>query len=152
MTIKEQGSAKFGRLIQQNIDQAHYLAKLVDEAPELELAKPVSLNVVCFRYVRPGVNDAILDELNKQIEIELQERGIAVPSIVSIRGRKYLHVCCDKSSQLPRRLRCPDARSGQHGKGARRADERLSLAGDIRTCVAAGKPRPWQLSGTRSAG
>jgi glutamate/tyrosine decarboxylase-like PLP-dependent enzyme len=92
MTIKENGIRKFGRLIQQNIDQAHYLAALVEDAPELELAMPVSLNVVCFRYKIPGVEDHRLDELNKQIEIELQERGVAVPSIVVIHGVKYLHV------------------------------------------------------------
>ena len=92
MTIKEQGIAKYGRLIQQNIDQAQFLGRLVDAAPELELALPVSLNVVCFRYVRPGLDEASLDRLNKRIEVELQERGIAVPSIVRIRGRNYLHV------------------------------------------------------------
>jgi glutamate/tyrosine decarboxylase-like PLP-dependent enzyme len=92
MTIKEQGAAKYGRLIQQNIDQANYLARLVEASPQLEMALPVSLNVVCFRYIRQNLDDAALDGLNKQIEIELQERGIAVPSIVSIRGKKYLHV------------------------------------------------------------
>lgn len=92
MTIKEQGSAKYGRLIQQNIDQAHYLARVVEAAPELELALPVSLNVVCFRYTRPDLDDAALDKMNKRIEVELQERGIAVPSIVTIKARKYLHV------------------------------------------------------------
>jgi glutamate/tyrosine decarboxylase-like PLP-dependent enzyme len=91
MTLKEHGAAKYGRLIQQNIDQAHYLAGLVEAAPELELALPVSLNVVCFRYVRPDLDDALLDDLNKQIEVELQERGIAVPSIVTVRGKEYLH-------------------------------------------------------------
>ena len=69
-----------------------YLASLVDAAPELELALPVSLNVVCFRYVRPDLDDVTLDDLNKQIEIELQEQGIAVPSVSTVRGRKYLHV------------------------------------------------------------
>ncbi|MCK9566983.1 MAG: pyridoxal-dependent decarboxylase [Methanothrix sp.] len=92
MTLKEQGTEKYGRLIQQNIDQAHYLARLVERSPRLEMALPVSLNVVCFRYIRPNLSDAMLDMLNKQIEIELQEQGIAVPSIVSIRSRKYLHV------------------------------------------------------------
>ena len=92
MTIKEHGAAKFGRLIQQNIDQAHYLARLVEVAPELELALPVTLNIVCFRYTRPNLTDVMLDGLNKQIEIELQEQGIAVPSIVSLRGKKYLHI------------------------------------------------------------
>ena len=92
MTLKEQGVARYGRLIQQNIDQARYLAALVDASPELELALPVSLNVVCFRYVRPDLDDVTLDDLNKQIEIELQEQGIAVPSVSTVRGRKYLHV------------------------------------------------------------
>jgi len=36
MCIKEHGIEKYGRLIQQNVDQTRYLAKLVDEAPELE--------------------------------------------------------------------------------------------------------------------
>jgi glutamate/tyrosine decarboxylase-like PLP-dependent enzyme len=92
MTFKEHGTARYGRLIQQNIDQAHYLARLVGAAPELELALPVSLNIVNFRYTRPDVNDTRLNGLNKQIEIELQERGIAVPSTVSIRTKNYLHV------------------------------------------------------------
>ena len=91
MTIKEHGAARYGRLIQQNIDQAHYLAGLVEAAPELELALPVSLNVVCFRYTRANLDDPTLDHLSKQIEVELQERGIAVLSLVSIRGKMHLH-------------------------------------------------------------
>jgi glutamate/tyrosine decarboxylase-like PLP-dependent enzyme len=91
MTIKEQGVTKYGRLIQQNIDQAHYLARLVEAAPELELALPVSLNVINFRYTRPDLDDSALDYLNKQIVVELHERGIAVPSIVNIWSKKYLH-------------------------------------------------------------
>lgn len=89
MTIKEQGTAKYARLIQQNIDQARYLAGLVEASPKLELALPVALNVVCFRYAAGGSG---ADGINKRIEVELQESGIAVPSIVSIRGKKYLHV------------------------------------------------------------
>ena len=92
MTIKETGLRKYGRIIQQNIDQAHYLASLVESESNLELALPVSLNVVCFRYVCSGLDDGMLDDLNKQIEIELQEQGIAVPSTVVINGRRYLHV------------------------------------------------------------
>ena len=92
MTIKEHGVHKYGRLIQQNIDQAHYLAKLVEVEPELEMALPVSLNIVCFRFTRADLDEVQLDELNKHIEIELQEQGIAVPSIVIINDKKYLHV------------------------------------------------------------
>ena len=92
MSLKEHGARKYGRLIQQNVDQARYLGALIDAAPELELAAPVTLNVVCFRYVEPGLDDAALDELNKQILVELQEQGIAVPSGTTIRGKYVLHV------------------------------------------------------------
>jgi aromatic-L-amino-acid decarboxylase len=92
MSLKEHGARKYGRLIQQNIDQAHYLASLVEAAPELELAAPVSLNVVCFRYVRPGLEETALDALNKEIEVALQEQGIAVVSGTVLRGTYVLHV------------------------------------------------------------
>ena len=92
ISIKEYGASKYGRLIQQNIDQAHYLAGLINAAQELELAAPVTLNVVCFRYTSAGLDNAKLDKLNKQIEVELQERGIAVLSGTMIRGKYVLHV------------------------------------------------------------
>jgi aromatic-L-amino-acid decarboxylase len=92
MSLKEHGRRKYGRMIQQNIDQAQYLAELVDAAPELERMTPVALNVVCFRYVVAGLDEAALEALNKQIEVELQERGIAVVSGTVVRGRYVLHV------------------------------------------------------------
>ena len=92
MSLKEHGIRKYGRLIQQNIDQAKYLGELVDAAPDLELVAPVTLNVVCFRYVNPGLNGPALDALNKEILVELQERGIAVPSGTTIKGKYVLRV------------------------------------------------------------
>ncbi|MCK4977506.1 MAG: aminotransferase class V-fold PLP-dependent enzyme [Anaerolineales bacterium] len=92
ISLKEHGSHKYARMIQQNIDQARYLAKLIETEPELELVAPVTLNIVCFRYIRPGLADAALDALNKEILVELQEQGIAVPSGTTIRGKYVLRV------------------------------------------------------------
>jgi aromatic-L-amino-acid decarboxylase len=92
MSLKEHGTHKYGRLIQQNIDQAHYLAALIDATPELELVAPVPLNVVCFRYTRSGLDDGAHDALNREILVELQEQGIAVVSGTTIRGRYALRV------------------------------------------------------------
>jgi aromatic-L-amino-acid decarboxylase len=91
MTIKEQGISKYRRLITQNIEQAHYLADLVEKASNLELALPVSLNVVCFRFSDHALDDSELNIINKNIEIELQERGLAVVSSVVIQNKNYLH-------------------------------------------------------------
>ncbi|NIS83063.1 MAG: aminotransferase class V-fold PLP-dependent enzyme [Anaerolineales bacterium] len=101
MSLKQHGANKYSRLIQQNIDQAHYLAQLVDSAAELELAAPVILNVVCFRFTAPDVEDRALNELNKQIEIELQERGVAVISGTSLGGNYVLHLAhCNHRTSL----------------------------------------------------
>lgn len=90
MSLKEHGSRKYGRLIQQNIDQARYLAELIEAAPELELHAPVPLNVLCFRYTQPDLKEPALEALNKEILVELQEQGIAVLSGTTIRGTYVL--------------------------------------------------------------
>lgn len=92
MCLKEHGSDKYGRLIQQNIDQASYLGELVKSSPELELVVPVTLNVVCFRYVKPGMDDYAIDQVNKQIIVELQEQGAAVLSGTNVKNKYVLRV------------------------------------------------------------
>jgi glutamate/tyrosine decarboxylase-like PLP-dependent enzyme len=92
MSIKEHGSQKYARVIQQNIDQTFYLGKLVKASAELELAAPITLNIVCFRYVTPRLDGLMLDEVNKQIALELQEQGVAVLTGTILGGRYVLRV------------------------------------------------------------
>jgi glutamate/tyrosine decarboxylase-like PLP-dependent enzyme len=87
MGLKEHGLRKYARLIEQNVDQARHLTELIEAAPELELLAPVNLNVVCFHYIYPGLDDAALDALNKAILVELQEQGIAVLSGTTVHGK-----------------------------------------------------------------
>ena len=92
MSFKEHGLEKYSRLIQQNIRQVQYLGELVEASSELELSAPITLNVACFRYVSPDLDAAALDEVNKQIVIELQEQGIAVLTGTIIKGKYVLRV------------------------------------------------------------
>ncbi|MGB3716998.1 MAG: aminotransferase class V-fold PLP-dependent enzyme [Candidatus Promineifilaceae bacterium] len=87
MSLKEHGLTKYGRLIQQNVDQARYLAGLVEEVPELELLAPVPLNVVCFRYRVTGFDDDALNDINNELLLRLHEGGKAVPSSTMIEGK-----------------------------------------------------------------
>jgi aromatic-L-amino-acid/L-tryptophan decarboxylase len=91
MGLKAEGTAKIGRLIEQNVDQAAYLAARVRETGELELLAPAPLNIVCFRYRGDGQGD--LDRLNKTILVRLHESGVAVPSYTVLGGRYALRVC-----------------------------------------------------------
>ena len=92
MSLKEHGIHKYGRLIEQNIDQARYLGELIEESPHLELAAPVTLNVVCFRYAPPGLDADALDALNQHILVQSQERGVVAASGTEINGKYVLHV------------------------------------------------------------
>ncbi|MEE8251691.1 MAG: pyridoxal-dependent decarboxylase, partial [Gemmatimonadales bacterium] len=93
MALKEHGVEKFGRVIEQNVDQARYLARLVEESPDLELLAPVTLNVVCFRFKGPTYcRDDELNELNSDLLIKLQESGVAAPSHTVIGGKFALRV------------------------------------------------------------
>ncbi len=92
MSIKEHGLEKYGRLIQQNVDQARYLASLVEAAPNLQLVAPVPLNIVCFRFIVDRADDASLNQLNQELLIQLHESGIAVPSYAMIDGKYALRV------------------------------------------------------------
>lgn len=93
MCLQEHGIEKFGALVEQNIQQASYLAELISRRPELELLAPVTLHIVCFRHRPAGVSDPrALDEHNRQIIMELHERGIAVPSFTRIGGAFAIRV------------------------------------------------------------
>jgi aromatic-L-amino-acid decarboxylase len=90
LSLKEHGTAKFARLIEQNVAQAAYLADRVLGTPSLELMAPVPLNIVCLRYRGDGSGD--LDAVNREILMRLQERGIAVPSGTMTRGHFAIRV------------------------------------------------------------
>jgi glutamate/tyrosine decarboxylase-like PLP-dependent enzyme len=92
MSIKEHGVQKYARLIKQNVDQAHYLAKLVEDSADLQLLAPVPLNIVCFRFIADQHDDETLNELNKELLIQLHESGVAAPSYTLINGRYALRV------------------------------------------------------------
>jgi len=93
MSMKEQGVDRIAGAIQTNIDQARRLGRMVEDEPDLELLAAVSLNIVCFRYAPAGLEAAALNPLNQAILVELQTRGIAVPSQTVLDGRFAIRVC-----------------------------------------------------------
>jgi aromatic-L-amino-acid decarboxylase len=90
LSIKEHGVRKYGRLIQQNVEQARYLAGLIDAAPELERLAPVPLNIVCFRFKAEHLDEPALNQLNQELLIRLYESGIAAPSYTTLNGSYVL--------------------------------------------------------------
>ena len=92
MSIKEHGLERFGRMIARNVEQARYLGELVSASERLELAAPIGLDIVCFRYNPGGLDTEALNRLNQQLLIELQESGVAAPSHTTLDGAYCLRV------------------------------------------------------------
>jgi glutamate/tyrosine decarboxylase-like PLP-dependent enzyme len=84
MTLMTYGADQIGRVVEQCCAHARRLATMIGCEPLLELAVPVALNIVCFRY-RPG-DDAV----QAAIAADLQEAGDAVLSLTTWQGRTVL--------------------------------------------------------------
>ncbi len=92
MSIKEHGLARFGRMIERNVEQAHYFGQLVAADPKLEMMAPIGLDIVCFRYNPGHLELEALNALNKEILMQLHEKGIAVPSYTTLHGQYCLRI------------------------------------------------------------
>ena len=78
--------------MQRNVEQAHYLGAMIESEAELELAAPIGLDIVCFRFNPGDWSEEKLQRLNRDILIQLQERGIAAPSYTTLKGNYCLRV------------------------------------------------------------
>ncbi len=104
MLLKEHGVEKYARLIRQNIAQARYLGESIQKSETLELLADVPLNIVCYRYNpgkqagtpgladTSGFDDTRLNALNKELLMQLHEKGIATPSYTLLNGRYAIRV------------------------------------------------------------
>jgi aromatic-L-amino-acid/L-tryptophan decarboxylase len=100
MSIKEHGLARFGRMIARNVEQAHYFGKLVAAEPNLELMAPIGLDIVCFRFNPGHLEIPQLNALNKEILMQIHEKGIAVPSYTTLNDQYCLRIAISNHRSL----------------------------------------------------
>ena len=63
-------------MVERHLDLAQRVGRRVEEADDLELLAEVKLNIVCFRYRPPGVDDEeAIDEINRRIGQEILRDG-----------------------------------------------------------------------------
>jgi glutamate/tyrosine decarboxylase-like PLP-dependent enzyme len=74
-TLRAYGRKGITEMIERHMELAKYLAKLIDDAPDLERLADVLLNVVCFRYNPGGWNEDKLNEINQAIGKAVIEDG-----------------------------------------------------------------------------
>ena len=86
-TLRAYGRAGYRGMVERHLDLAQHLAARVDAAPQLERLADVPLNIVCFRYVRPGCDEAELDGLNARLGDEVLADGRVYVGTTSYAGR-----------------------------------------------------------------
>ncbi len=66
-TLAAYGRSGYREMVERHVGLARRLAQQVEVAPDFELLEAPVLNVVCFRFHPPGVDEAALDELNRAL-------------------------------------------------------------------------------------
>jgi glutamate/tyrosine decarboxylase-like PLP-dependent enzyme len=94
LSFKAHGVDAIARVIAQNVAQARAFAERVVKIPHAVLVAPVSLNIVCFRFVTPGSTGDQQDAFNKELLLRVQESGLAIISGSRIGGRYVMRVAC----------------------------------------------------------
>jgi glutamate/tyrosine decarboxylase-like PLP-dependent enzyme len=63
-TLRAYGRTGYREMVERHLELAQRLSRRVDDAPELERLAETKLNIVCFRFRPPGLDEEQLDELN----------------------------------------------------------------------------------------
>jgi glutamate/tyrosine decarboxylase-like PLP-dependent enzyme len=74
-TLRAYGRDGYRAIVERCLDNAAYVARLVEEADDLELLAPAPFNIVFFRYRPPEVPEDELDELNLRIGRQVLKDG-----------------------------------------------------------------------------
>lgn len=86
------GSAGFDAFVTHLYDMGKVFAAKLVEHPNFELALAPQTNIVCFRYVAPGLDLAALNSLNEDLRTALVQQGDFYIVQTKLRGTHYLRV------------------------------------------------------------
>ena len=82
--LKQLGRDGVGELVTRCCDLARELAEAVEEHRRLELAAPAPSNIVCFRYVRDGID---AEQVNREIQARVAAGGVVFHTGAVLDGR-----------------------------------------------------------------
>lgn len=84
-TFQVHGADKIGQAIEECCANARHLAGRLAQSEVFELRAPTPLNIVCF-----ALKAGWPEEANEAIVMDLQERGVAAPSMTRLAGRPVI--------------------------------------------------------------
>ena len=95
MTLQSAGRRGLEQRVIRHNSLARYLADLIEAAPDFVLMAPVTLSIVCFRYLPSTLqgNEPAIDQLNRAIIPRVQEGGEAFITGTVLRDHYVLRAC-----------------------------------------------------------
>jgi glutamate/tyrosine decarboxylase-like PLP-dependent enzyme len=99
MSLKQYGVKKYGRLIDQNVNLAHYFTALIEESSDFETLAPTNLSVVCFRYTPKDLQQSsqdiehYLNHLNRAIAEAMRTDRRVLLSNTVLQEKFVLRAC-----------------------------------------------------------
>jgi glutamate/tyrosine decarboxylase-like PLP-dependent enzyme len=93
MSLKVFGADAFARAIDHGLEMAEATEKMLREQDCWQILSPAQMAIVCFRYVRPGLSEQSIDELNSGIAHRTAEDGCCFLSTTRLEGRPVLRMC-----------------------------------------------------------
>jgi aromatic-L-amino-acid decarboxylase len=90
--IRSYGIAGLQDKIRQHILFASRLKELIENEEDFEIAAPVVINVVCFRYLRDAYTGEQLNELNEKLNHRLNDSGKLYLSHTVLNGKYTLRM------------------------------------------------------------
>jgi len=94
-TLKAFGREGYRAIVERCVDNAAVFARWIEAKPGLELMNSAPLNIVCFRMVRAGLDDASADQLNRAAVGAIQRDGRAFVTGTVWNGRAAIRAAFD---------------------------------------------------------
>jgi L-2,4-diaminobutyrate decarboxylase len=84
------GEQLFDEFVTQLCDLASLFARIIEGHPHFELAHQPECNILCFRYKVEGMTELAIDQLNRNIRMQLIEAGEFYIVQTQLNGRQWL--------------------------------------------------------------
>ena len=93
LPIKLHGFDVFREALDEKLDLAHLAARRLEAMEGIELVAPPALSLFAFRLVRPGLDDARIDDLNRRLLDRILASNRVWLSSTVFKGHYWLRIC-----------------------------------------------------------
>jgi aromatic-L-amino-acid decarboxylase len=93
LPVKMHGMAAFRRALDEKLDLARWAADELRRIPGVEIVAEPQLSLLAFRVVRPGLDEAALDALNRRVMEAVNARQRVYLTHTLARGRFLIRIC-----------------------------------------------------------